>query len=73
MARRGDITRRFGLRVRQLRQQAGISQEEFAAKCDLDRTYISGIERGNRNVGIRNIAVIADALNISISELMKDI
>ena len=37
------------------------------------RGYISGIERGNRNVGIRNIAAIADALNISISELMKDI
>jgi transcriptional regulator with XRE-family HTH domain len=73
MVRRGDITRRFGLRVRQLRQQAGISQEEFGARCDLDRTYISGIERGRRNVGLRNIAVIADALNISISELLKEV
>src|SRR5580704_13486315 len=46
MARRPDITQRFGNRVRELRQRAGFSQEEFAAQCDLDRTYISGIERG---------------------------
>jgi len=71
MARRTDITRRFGKRLRELRQRAGISQEAFAAKCDLDRTYISGIERGKRNVALRNIEAIATGLNLSISDLMR--
>jgi transcriptional regulator with XRE-family HTH domain len=71
MPRRTEITQRFGGRVRQLRQRAGLSQEAFAAKCDLDRTYISGIERGQRNVALRNIEAIATALNLSIAELMK--
>ena len=71
MARRTDITRRFGNRLRELRQRAGVSQEAFAAKCDLDRTYISGIERGKRNVALRNIEAIATGLNLPISELMK--
>jgi len=71
MPRRTEITLRFGGRVRQLRQRAGLSQEAFAAKCDLDRTYISGIERGQRNVALRNIEAIATALNLSIAELMK--
>jgi transcriptional regulator with XRE-family HTH domain len=71
MPRRTEITRRFGGRVRELRQRAGLSQEAFAAKCDLDRTYISGIERGQRNVALRNIEAIATALNLSIAELMK--
>ncbi len=71
MARRTDVTLRFGRRLRELRLRAGLSQEEFAAECDLDRTYISGIERGKRNVALRNIEAIAGALKISISELMK--
>jgi transcriptional regulator with XRE-family HTH domain len=70
MPRKSDITERFGERMRQLRKERGFSQEEFAAKCGLDRTYISGIERGKRNLSLRNIAVIAKALTISISELM---
>lgn len=49
----------------------GLSQEVFAGKCKLDRTYISGIECGKRNVALRNIEAIAKALGISISELMS--
>jgi transcriptional regulator with XRE-family HTH domain len=49
----------------------GLSQEAFADRCQLDRTYISGIERGNRNVAIRNVEVIAKALGVTISELTK--
>jgi transcriptional regulator with XRE-family HTH domain len=64
-----NITARFGQRVRELRKSKGRSQEAFAADCGLDRTYISGIERGRRNVSLRNIEVIAEALGISISEL----
>jgi transcriptional regulator with XRE-family HTH domain len=66
-----DIAIRFGLRVRELRKAHDLSQEAFAARCGLDRTYISGIERGRRNVSLRNIAVIAKALDMSISDLMK--
>ena len=73
MARRTNITARFGRRVRELRQRGKLSQEEFAARCGLDRTYISGIERGKRNVARRNIEAIAQALQISMSELVKGI
>ncbi len=66
-----DITQKFGSRVRALRHQAALSQEEFAARCGLDRTYMSGIERGKRNVALRNIEAIARTLDISISQLMK--
>jgi transcriptional regulator with XRE-family HTH domain len=73
MARAIDITVRFGRRVRELRIRAGLSQEDFAAHCDLDRTYISGIERGMRNVALRNIERIAKTLRVSLSELMREI
>ncbi len=71
MKKDADIAARFGQRVRELRKAKALSQEAFAAACGLDRTYISGIERGRRNVSLRNIEVIADALGISMSELMK--
>jgi transcriptional regulator with XRE-family HTH domain len=66
-----DIVESFGQRVRQLRQDKGLSQEAFGGACGLDRTYISGIERGKRNVSLRNIEVIARALGISLSQLME--
>ena len=66
-----DIAARFGGQVRHRRLAMGLSQEGFAVKCGLDRTYISGIERGKRNVSLRNIEVIARALGTSISELTK--
>ncbi len=68
-----DVLGRFGRRVRERRMALGVSQEEFAAKCDLDRTYISDIERGKRNLGLRNIEVIARTLGASISELMNGV
>jgi transcriptional regulator with XRE-family HTH domain len=71
MADRPDIPKRFGVRIRELRTAKGFSQETFAAHCGLDRTYVGGIERGERNVSIRNIEVIAKALNLTISELLK--
>lgn len=73
MPRRPDILVRFGTRVRELRLSKGYSQESFAAKCDLDRTYVGGIERGERNVAIRNIESIAKALDMTLSELMEDL
>ena len=70
MGKRADILVRFGLRVRELRKERGYSQESFAAACELDRTYIGGIERGERNVALRNIETIADTLGITLSTLM---
>ena len=71
MGKAVDILERFGDRVRELRKAQGLSQEAFAADCDLDRTYMGGIERGERNVALRNIKRIADTLGVSLSELMR--
>jgi len=73
MAKSMDVLGRFGQRVREKRTALGLSQEAFADKCGLDRTYISGIERGKRNVSLRNIEVIAHTLGISISELTEGV
>ena len=73
MGKRANIQERFGQRVRELRKERGYSQESFAAACDLDRTYIGGIERGERNVALRNIEAIATALGITLSELMNGV
>jgi transcriptional regulator with XRE-family HTH domain len=63
----------FGNRVRKLRLRLGLSQEKFAASCGLDRTYISSLERGRRNVSLKNIAIIAQALGVTLAELFEGI
>jgi transcriptional regulator with XRE-family HTH domain len=68
-----DVLICFGARVRALRKAQGLSQESFATQCGLDRTYVGGIERGERNVGLRNIEILARTLGITISELMEGI
>jgi transcriptional regulator with XRE-family HTH domain len=73
MIRQTSVQLRFGLRLKDLRRSLGMSQEAFADRCKLDRTYISGIERGKRNVSLRNIEVVARALRVSIATLMKEI
>jgi len=60
----------FGKHVRELRLKKVISQEELAALTELDRTYISGIERGKRNLSLKNILRVAKALGVSPSELL---
>lgn len=64
-----SIRDRFGLQVRRLRRARGWSQEELAARVGLDRTYIGGIERGERNVGLVNISRLARALGVPIADL----
>ena len=71
MSERPNILERFGKRVRELRRARGLSQEALAEKCGIDRAYLSGIERGRRNVALRNIVAIAQSLGVSISELME--
>lgn len=73
MSKQALITEKFGRRVRAIRKERGLSQEALAELCGLDRTYISGIERGLRNVAIRNIEALAIALGVSLSDLFKDI
>ena len=57
--------------MRALRLAKGLSQEEFAFKAGVHRTYMGGIERGERNPALKNIAAIASALGISLSELFS--
>jgi transcriptional regulator with XRE-family HTH domain len=66
-----NIRLRFGKAVRQRRHKLGVSQEAFADLCGLDRSYIGGIERGERNVALVNVEKIARALRISLSELFR--
>ena len=60
----------FGARVRALRKQAGFSQEDFALEIGLDRTYMGGVERGERNLALLNIRKIAAGLHISVARLL---
>ena len=62
------IEERFGERVRELRQAKGLSQEELAFKVGVHRTYLGGIERGERNPSLKNIDSITNALGISLAE-----
>jgi transcriptional regulator with XRE-family HTH domain len=66
-----DIKVKIGSRIKQLRQENNFSQEVFADLCELDRTYISSIEKGKRNVSIINLEKIANALKISLSTLFN--
>lgn len=60
----------FGARVRQARTAAGLSQEALAHHAGLHRTYVSSVERGERNIALINIVVLAEALNIDAGELV---
>ena len=65
------ITTDFGNRIRELRLKTGLSQEKFALKIDMDRTYYASVESGKRNVAILNIKKIADGLGVSLNELFE--
>lgn len=66
-----DVKSLFGKRVRQLRTIQGYSQEEFAHQVGLDRSYMGGVERGERNVSLENIFRIARALGLPLAELFQ--
>ena len=65
------IQKAFGACVRQFRTETGLSQEKFALKINMDRTYFASVESGRKNISIENIKKIADGLNISLSELFS--
>jgi transcriptional regulator with XRE-family HTH domain len=63
---------RMGTRIRELRIEADLSQEKLAFTCDLDRTYIGSVERGERNISVINLNKIANALKVKTSELIEN-
>ena len=67
------IQSRFGSKLKCLRSQLGLSQEELASRAGLHRTYIGGIERGERNVSLANIYKLARAVDLSLGELLAGI
>ena len=68
-----SLLAQFGARVRVLRRERGLSQEELADRANLHRTYVGSIERGERNVALLNIKRLADALSVPIEELVSSL
>lgn len=70
---KAETLKALGLIIRQHRTAVGISQEELGLRCYLDRTYISGLERGVRNPSLTALVTLAKGLNITVSELLKNL
>jgi len=68
---RSNLRRDVGARVRLLRRELGISQEELAARADLHRNFVGSIERGERNIGLDSLARLAAALGLSLAEFFS--
>ncbi|WP_298956160.1 helix-turn-helix transcriptional regulator [uncultured Nonlabens sp.] len=68
-----NLQRKFGLVLKELRLEKGLSQESLANQSDIDRTYISDIEKGERNISLKIIERLSETLQISLSELFKKI
>ena len=69
MRPKSDILIKFGEKIRELRKQQGLSQEELAFKADLHRTYIGMIERAEKNITLINIEKISNALDVNIKDI----
>lgn len=67
-----NLNKTFGFWVRHFRKMRSLSQEELADACNLHRTYIGGIERGERNVSLNNVERISDALGIPVTQLLAN-
>lgn len=73
MSKRDKTLSTLGLNVRERREARALTQEKLAERAGLDATYISGIERGLRNPGIKNVAKLARALGFTTAELCKGV
>ena len=69
---KNDINEEVGFNIRKIREDKGLSQEGLAALADLHRTYIGQIERGEKNIGLKNLEKIAKALGVDISILVDN-
>lgn len=67
------VRKTFGDRVRAVRNRAGVSQEELALRCGLDRSYIGQVERGERNLSLENIYRIAGGLGVRACDLLVEL
>jgi transcriptional regulator with XRE-family HTH domain len=67
---KGNINEEVGFNIRRIREEGGLSQEELGAVAGLHRAYIGQIERGEKNVGLKNLERIANALNVNIRVLV---
>jgi transcriptional regulator with XRE-family HTH domain len=67
-----EIKTKLGLRIKAIRETAGMSQKDLAYTADLDRSYIASVESGQRNVSIVNIEKIATALGVSVKDFFND-
>lgn len=65
------LTVELGKRIRDLRKETGLSQEKFALKIDMDRTYFASVEADKRNIAIINLKKIADGLGVTLSQLFE--
>jgi len=66
-----NITQLFGEKVRSIRKEQQLSQDELADRCGLHRTYIGAVERGERNITLINAEKIANSLQVSLSKLVN--
>ena len=65
------IKKKVGRRIKQLREKNNMTQEIFAEKCGLDRTYITSVERGERNISLVNLEKISEAFNMTLSDFFN--
>ena len=72
-SQRDVLLKRLGARIRELRQEKGLSQEGLALAAGLDRSYVGGVERGKRNIAVVNLKKVAAALDIPLSELVQSV
>ena len=66
----GNINKDVGFNIRKIREEKGLSQEKLAALADLHRAYVGQIERGEKNIGLKNLEKIAKALKVNIKDLL---
>jgi transcriptional regulator with XRE-family HTH domain len=67
-----SVLERFGVKLRSVRETAGVSQEKLAERAGLHRTYVSSVERGQRNISLLNMEKLAHALQVPLRDLMPD-
>lgn len=73
MSKKSKLLIKFGQKVKEERHKRGLTQEEFASKASVHRTYIGMIERAEKNITLENMKKIADALDLKLSQLLIDL